>query len=384
MRNSCKTIYAVKTLASRIMGCLVGILLLACPFASMGQEIATDSVFWYEANDSTAVTVHLLNDTAGVPTGYSAHLITGVCADGLCRPVDIHIYWDLLGRFQDYKMSQGHPITKFDHLPLTEDDHAKLRRLLADTSSLLRDYAVEDMIDTTVKLQSGVLDAVTGATNPTFASITVAGAMYTVYTLWHFVNGPVRRQIRQHTQMRLTNELIVAMLQSDRLDYQQFLYERFTDEQRRQFAPVILTLIGHDDPYIPHFAIDQLTRELLADSIVQVGAINYIGTVATPVQNSLLTRIGELSLYEKSMQLILEAVPSFAASQLSNVFAILENNISSIKGGALQALANLSQQKGKIYSSYVTELTQRLPYFFPKKPPSKPPTSSTPSFPSPF
>jgi len=343
--------------------CFLGFLLLGYLFVpvSYGQEPAVDANFLYKANDSTVVTVHLLKDTAGVPACYAAHLITGVCADGLCRPVDIHIYWDLLGQFQDYKMSRGHPITKFDHQPLTTDDHIKLRRLLADTSSLLRDYAVADMIDTTLKVRSGVLDAVTGATNPTFASITVEGAMYTVYTLWHFVNGTVRQQIRRYTEARLTDALIIAMLRSDRLDYQQFVYERLTNEQHRQFAPIILTLIGSNDPYIPHFAIDQLTPELLADSVLQMRAVGFIETAATPVQNSLLSKFRDLPLREKSVELMLKAVPSFSAGQLTNVFAVLEGNIPSIKGRALHTLIELSQHKGKPYSHYIAKLIQRIP-----------------------
>ncbi len=328
---------------------------------SRGQALPVDTAFLYEANDSTVVTVHLLNDAAGVPFLYSAHLVTGVCTDGLCRPVDIHIYWDLLGQFQDYQMSPGHPITKFDHQPLTEDDHRKLRHLLADTSSLLRDYAVTDMIDTTIKVQSGVLDAVTGATNPTFASVTVEGAMYTVYTLWHFVNGTVRQQIRKYTETRLADALIAAMLQSDRLDYQLFVYEHLTDVRRRQFAPLILSLIDNDDRYIPHFAIDQLTPEILADSALQTRVVGYIETVAAPVQNSLLSKIKGLPLHPKSVQLLLKMIPVFSTSQLPHVFAILENNIPSINGEALQALIALTSDKGKPYSSFVTKLIQRVP-----------------------
>lgn len=337
---------------------LLGLLFIS---VSRGQALPVDTAFLYKANDSTAVTVHLLNDTAGVPFRYSTHLISGVCTDGLCRPVDIHIYWDLLGQFQDYKMSPGHPITKFDHQPLTTDDHTKLRRLLADTSSLLRDYAVTDMIDTTIKVQSGVLDAVTGATNPTFASVTVEGAMYTVYTLWHFVNGTVRQQIRQYTEARLTDALIAAMLQSDRLDYQLFVYEHLTDVRRQQFAPLILSLIDNDDRYIPHFAIDQLTPEILADSALQARVVGYIGTVAAPVQNSLLAKIKGLPLHPISVQLLLKAVPAFSTNQLAHVFTILEDNIPSIKGEALHTLIELASDKQKRYGPFVTKLLQRVP-----------------------
>src|SRR5690606_23863151 len=218
-----------------------------------------------------------------------------------------------------------------------------------------------DMIDTTLKVQSGVLDAVTGATNPTFASVTVEGAMYTVYTLWRFVNGTVRQQIRQHTKAQLTHALMAEMLPADRLVYQLFVYEHFTDRQRRQFAPLVLSLIGDDDPYIPHFAIDQLTPELLADSALQVQAMAYLATVAAPVQNSLLSKMRGLSLHSESVRLLLETVPAFSANQMANVFAILEDNIPSIKGEALQTLTELASDKQKQYGPFVAKLLQRLP-----------------------
>ena len=327
-----------------------------------GQEPnrIADSVILYQANDSTVTSVHLQRDTAGIPAFYATHLVTGVCTDGLCRPVDVQIHWDLLGRFQDYVMSPGHPITKFDHEPLTAADHKKLRQLLADTSCLLRDYEVADMIDTTIKVQSGVLDAVTGATSPTFASVTVHGAMYTVYTLWHFVNGSVRGLIRRNTEAMLSDSLISKMLRSDRLDYQQFVYAHLTDAQRMQFAPVIIDQIGNRDPYIPHFAIDQLTPALLADSVLQLCAMEYLSRVTAPVQNSLLAQMSDVILHEQSAQLLLEALPTFSSGQLANVFEILFNNLPAIRGNALQTLTNLSQQKGKPYSTWIVKLTRRL------------------------
>src|SRR5690606_4808290 len=197
---------------------------------------------------------------------------------------------------------------------------------------------------------------------PIFASVTVRGAMYTVYTLWHFVNGPVRGMIRQRTASLLSDSLMETMLRSNRLDYQQFVYEHLSDGQRRQFSPLIISLIGNKDPYIPHFAIDQLTPELLADSVMQLEALEHLGNVSAPVQNSLLAKLGDVTLYRKSAELLLEAVPTFSAGQLANVFALLFNNLPAIQGGASQVLADLAQQPGKPYSVWVAKLTQRLSF----------------------
>src|SRR5690606_6322691 len=138
----------------------------------------------------------------------SAYLETDVCSDELCKPVYITIRWDLLGRFLSYHTDKQHRLTKFDHVELTKDDHARLHAILSDTASILRDYKVEDMIDTTVQLQSLKVDAVTGATSKTFDGATVEGALYTVYTLWHFTNGPVRKRIVEHTASLLSDRFL--------------------------------------------------------------------------------------------------------------------------------------------------------------------------------
>src|SRR5690606_13440718 len=154
--------------------------------------------FDFQVNEFTAVSVDLAYTPSGDPVFYSSHLETDVCSDGLCKPVSITIHWDLLGRFLSYHTDKRHRLTKFDHIELTEEDHAQLHRILSDTSSVLRDYQVEDMIDTAVHLQSRKLDAVTGATSKTFDGATVEGALYTVYTLWHFTNGDIRKRILEH------------------------------------------------------------------------------------------------------------------------------------------------------------------------------------------
>src|SRR5690606_22979983 len=102
------------------------------------------------------------------------------------------------------------------------------------------------------------------------------------------------------------------------------------------------------------------TPDMLADSVLQLHAVAYLGNVEAPVQNSLLAQIRDVTLHQQSVQSLLESVPAFSAGQLTNVFAILINNLPAIRGNALQTLINLSEQKGKPYSPWAVKLLRRL------------------------
>lgn len=334
---------------------MVGLLLLL-PFTSVfaqdvDEQFRQAEAFEFNANDSTAANVRLLLDTLGNPVLYTSRLMTDVCSDGLCKPIDINIYWDLLGNFYQYKTEDHHPLTKFDHIKLTQEDHVRLHEILRDTSSILRDYRVEDMIDTTVKVHSGIiLDAVTGATNPTFDGSTVEGALYTVYTLWHFINGSVRRKIYEHTESLMSDSLITHMLDSDNRDYANFIFSKWSDAQRKKFADKIIPLIASKDLFTPHFAISQLTDEVLNDPAYQEAVLHYFIKVPAIVQNTLLARLETVKLTTVGISILLNAVPALSVNQLDKFFQIMDRNRSSIRGKALQELRALAEVHGKAYA----------------------------------
>ena len=175
------------------------VILLSCGLTSYGQTIDEGKYqrqLKFQKIDSPITSaVFLLSDSLNRPQFYASHLTSGVCDDDLCRPVNITIYWDLLGNFINYRTPPSDPLTKFDHIELTAADHKKLHKILADTNSLLRDYAPADMVDKSIAVRSATTDAVTGATIKSFEDDIVSGAVYTVHTLWHFVNGEIPSKI---------------------------------------------------------------------------------------------------------------------------------------------------------------------------------------------
>lgn len=316
-----------------------------------GQEIKepdkTVSAFRFEVNDSIQVNVDLIYKKNGCPSHYAAHLETDVCSDSLCKPISIIIYWDLLGHFFSYKTTKGQALTKFDHISFTEEDHRHLHRILADTGAILRDYAVEDMIDSTVHVRSYQIDAVTRPTSITFDGATVEGALYTVYTLWHFANGSIRAQMQKHTLSLLSDTLIRHMLYSDNRDYVTFIFKNWTKEQNSRFVEDVICLVGNPDKYIPHFALAQLEDSLIVLPNYQQQLLTFFPQVDNSVKNVLLDRLASVQLEDSAMEVLLHFLSNLdlQESQIQKIFFVIERNKTSINKKVHKKLQALSQKQ---------------------------------------
>src|SRR5690606_7158070 len=73
------------------------------------------------SSENERFVVYLLKDNHGFATYYSTNLTGEVCLDGLCRPINVDIYWDLLGNFADYATTEENRLTKFDHVAFTPE-----------------------------------------------------------------------------------------------------------------------------------------------------------------------------------------------------------------------------------------------------------------------
>ncbi len=312
----------------RILSILI--FLGVCPsFAQEKGQPVEKSVpaFRFEADEQVTVDVALHVTADGIPVYYFAHLETDVCSDELCKPVDITIRWDLLGRFLSYHTDEAHALTKFDHVKLTEEDHAQLHRILSDTASILRDYQVEDMIDTTKQVRSQQVDAVTRPTSLTFDGATVEGALYTVYTLWHFTNGPIRARIKAFTTSLMSDDAIVKnMLTSENRDYVGFVFKNITEKQRHRLEDVIVKLVGSKDAYIPHFALAQLRDSVISLPNYQQQLLTYFPQVDNSVKNALLDRLSSIRMNSDAMIKLLATVSNLRENQILKAFTVVQNN----------------------------------------------------------
>src|SRR5690606_28328184 len=183
---------------------------------------------------------------------------TPVCKEGLCYLMVIDIYWDLLGNFLKYELPEEHPLTKFDHVEFSGEDHEKMCEILSNKDSFLRFYALENLIDTTVQKSSTVVDGVSGATHKSIQNEVVGGAVYSTYVLWHIVNGPIAKKILDHTESQFTEAMLLELLRSDNYHYQYYALNRIPEADSQEYLPSIIRLISDGIAYVPYFAIEKI------------------------------------------------------------------------------------------------------------------------------
>ena len=308
----------------------------------------TVPAFHFKVNDSVEVDVDLTYKEAGYPASYTAHLETDVCSDGLCKPVNLQISWNLLGQFIAYHTADGYALTKFDHIAFTEDDHKQLHRILSDTAAILRDYEVNDMIDTDVYLRSRQIDAVTRPTSLTFSAATVEGALYTVYTLWHFTNGAIRAKIKAYTRSFMSDDAVVKnMLASNNRDYVNFVFKHMTEEQHNRLGSDIVKLVGSKDPYIPHFALAQLGDTVLSAARIQKELLVYFPAADNALKNALLDRLASVPMDAGAMIVLLSSLSNLQEQQVTKALAIIENNKPRIDNRVREQLEVLSGDENR-------------------------------------
>lgn len=206
-----------------------------------------------------------LSDEDGFPAGYRLTLVTHVCNDNQCLPVEVTMTWDALGYYTGLSYPPDKPLTKKEHVPFTAEDYAKLDRILRDQNSILRDWTLA-FLEKPIEAASGEnliagVDAMTAPTPATVKDSVIEGAAYTSWALWHWANGPIVPKLRQMTEKKCTPAYLKRLLASEdrHADYAlQYLIDhhatdaRFVDDvarilergQREQISQALVFLEG--------------------------------------------------------------------------------------------------------------------------------------------
>ena len=328
-----------------IIGVIASILLMP---SLRGQEVHkyveyTKQEAFTFISENERFTVYLLVDKQGFPAYYTTNLTGEVCLDGLCRPINVDIYWDLLGKFKDYTTTEANTLTKFDHIAFTQKDHIKLKEILADTESLLQDYGMEDLLDTTVRVVSQIkADAVTGATNKTFENAIVPGAVYTVYKLWHFVNSAIRKEILDYSQKNLfTDKEIKRLLLSGNRDYQYFLIDHIPDNNVETFKEQLIQLIEDQDDFVPLYALYKLSNDVWTDKNLQARVFKQMPVFKNAVRIYTLEKLSAIPISADNLKMLIQSIPALSGKQLELAYSILKNNRTQVKNQLLKDVQSL-------------------------------------------
>jgi hypothetical protein len=151
-------------------------------------------------------------DEHGIPRQYRMPLAAETCYDGKCKPMDVVLLWDGLGRFPRVEPVPGKPLTKSaKETAFTEENYEQLCSILQNSRSVLRTYPLK-----TFGAEENVpVDGVTGATLPFLHGEVVGGAVYTTWVLWHWANGDVIAQLEAHTRQHMAPVDVERFLLSD-------------------------------------------------------------------------------------------------------------------------------------------------------------------------
>lgn len=215
--------------------------------------------------------LYLLSDKTGQPLLFYSDIITPVCIDGLCKPVYIELYWNLVGNYAGYGVYEELPLTKFDHDEFVAADHQKMHQLLSDNGSVLSRKKLEDLFDKNaeparkVEYKGEEVDAVSGATLKEIKESIIEGALYSCYTLWHLVHGEVTKEIEEHLQTIYSTKLERTFLYSN---YEDYHFHALKQMEGAAFGPHlsrIVEIFTTDKPLIRSYILKKIPKHLLSD-----------------------------------------------------------------------------------------------------------------------
>ncbi|MGH2624704.1 MAG: hypothetical protein ACRDE7_13630, partial [Sphingobacterium sp.] len=225
-------------------------------------QVQPEPLFNFTVNDTLEFAVLLVKNPLDSNLYYATQLETNVCHDDICLPIQVNLFWDLLGNFHHFSKEKNIRFTKFDHQYFDQNDYKRLQTILTDSLSPLRDYQVEDLLDKQANKFSLEIDAVTRPTSPLFSNVTVPGALYTVYTLWHIVNGPIKQQLNVYLNKHYQQHNWAPSFAGSRnATYQEYFLKHLTPQEATTYRAQIVALLFASDDYVPHYALEELPTE---------------------------------------------------------------------------------------------------------------------------
>jgi hypothetical protein len=240
--------------------------------------------YFEERSDSlSGPEIYELQDTNGLTIWFSRHIFKDVCISGECKMIRLWLYWDGAGNYLGMKLPEGEPLTKSDHTEFDDTDYAKLENILRDTSSLLKELKQEDLIIVPENTNPYEVDGYTAATQPGLDQVVVKDAVYTCFTLWHTVYGPVRREILAILDERISEDYLFLLFSSGntsllsraisyvekRPDFHETFYPRIVEAVLSEHLPLAQQALNY---FVPARLSGLNEQKHLAELIPRVGA----------------------------------------------------------------------------------------------------------------
>jgi hypothetical protein len=176
----------------------------------------TDPVYPKKPKKEHSLTAY--SDEQGFPSGYSMELINEVCLDGVCKLVEVTMYWDAIGFYQNLEYPEGKPLTKVEHEPFVPADYEKLDSILKDRDSILDDHELGFLAsEKDDKSPEGEeddeyqdVDGVSKATPGAVKEAVVKDAAWTTWVLWKYANTELVTIMQEMTKSRISPKFLQA------------------------------------------------------------------------------------------------------------------------------------------------------------------------------
>lgn len=287
------------------------------------KRVSTSNPVFSFKNPDTLIThqMHLLSDVSGEPLLYYADILTPVCIDGLCKPVYVELYWNLLGQYIGYGDYPDKVLTKYDHDKFEERDYLKLHNLLLDKSSVLGRRHLSQLYDKntvrtdTIKFKGVEVDAISGATRKEIKQAIVEGGLYSCYTLWHLAHGSAKELILDNLAAIYSPTVSDYFLKSNHQEYQYHAIQEMDVDEFDSKLEHIVPFIKTGTPLMRSYVLKKMPKEMFNNPLVSEQLYKNMSSFDFNAKTLLLNN---LSYSNESAAVYASAfLPSFSKNQLS-------------------------------------------------------------------
>lgn len=219
----------------------------------------TDPVYPKKPKKEHSLTAY--SDEQGFPSGYSMELINEVCLDGVCKLVEVTMYWDAIGFYQNLEYPEGKPLTKVEHEPFVPADYEKLDSILKDRDSILDDHELGFLAsEKDDKSPEGEeddeyqdVDGVSKATPGAVKEAVVKDAAWTTWVLWKYANTELVTIMQEMTKSRISPKFLQHLLDSKNWQKIEFVLNHLLEQK-----PVAPQYIDKVAEVMPTAGIDHI------------------------------------------------------------------------------------------------------------------------------
>lgn len=213
-----------------------------------------------------------LQDENGMPVWFGRHIYKDVCISGKCKMIRLWLFWDAIGNYLGYQLHDDEPLTKSDHTIFEEHDYQKLNDILSTPSSVLGNLKQSDLVIIPDSIENPYeLDGYTAATQPVLSEVVVKDAVYTCYTLWHTIYGPIQEEIFSLLEEGIDSGFLTQMLEKN--DPEKIIWVIETvkkhTEYNEEFYPQFIEYIKSEDDLLSGKALNYFRDDLLDDELIQ-------------------------------------------------------------------------------------------------------------------